>query len=120
MVVSLDTEEKGKLIVSSQAYDNKVVGVVSGAGGIRTGMILSQAGTEADGKYPVAIAGRVYCLADASEHPIHIGDLLTTSDIPGYAMKVTDYEKAKGAIIGKAMSSLKSGRGLVLVLVTLQ
>ncbi len=120
MIVSLDDKGKGELVVSSKAYDSKVVGVVSGAGGIKTGMILTQAGSEADGKYPVAIAGRVYCYADASEHPIHIGDLLTTSDIPGYAMKVTDYEKAKGAIIGKAMSSLESGRGLVLILVTLQ
>jgi hypothetical protein len=35
-------------------------------------------------------------------------------------MKVTDYERAKGAIIGKAMSSLEEGRGLILVLVSLQ
>ena len=48
------------------------------------------------------------------------GDLLTTSDTPGHAMKVADRDKAQGAIIGKAMTSLKSGRGLVLVLVTLQ
>jgi len=44
--------------------------------------------------------------------------LLTTSDTPGHAMKVTDYPKAQGAIIGKAMSSLGQGRGLVLVLVS--
>jgi hypothetical protein len=35
-------------------------------------------------------------------------------------MKVTDYDKAHGAIIGKAMSSLDQGEGLVLVLVSLQ
>ena len=35
-------------------------------------------------------------------------------------MKVTNYAKAHGAIIGKAMSGLQSGRGLVLALVTLQ
>jgi len=35
-------------------------------------------------------------------------------------MKVTDYTKAQGAIIGKAMSSLENGKGLILVLVTLQ
>jgi hypothetical protein len=35
-------------------------------------------------------------------------------------MKVTDREKAQGAIIGKAMTGLKEGKGLVLVLVTLQ
>jgi hypothetical protein len=35
-------------------------------------------------------------------------------------MKVTDHAKAQGAIIGKAMTALAEGRGLVLVLVTLQ
>ena len=45
------------------------------------------------------------------------GDLLTTSEVPGHAMKATDRERWDGAIIGKAMSSLESGEGLVLVLV---
>ena len=58
--------------------------------------------------------------ADASKHPIQPGDLLTTSDTPGHSMKVTDHGKAQGAILGKAMSSLEQGKGLVLVLVTLQ
>jgi hypothetical protein len=35
-------------------------------------------------------------------------------------MKVKSPRKAQGAIIGKAMSSLEHGRGLVLVLVSLQ
>jgi len=52
--------------------------------------------------------------------PIKPGDLLTTSDTPGHAMKVTEHPRAQGAILGKAMSSLESGTGLVLVLVTLQ
>ena len=53
--------------------------------------------------------------------PDFAGDLLTTSDMPGYAMKVTDYDRANGAIIGKAMTGLPAGdKGLVLVLVSLQ
>jgi len=35
-------------------------------------------------------------------------------------MKVTDHAKAQGAILGKAMSGLNEGKGLVLVLVSLQ
>ena len=35
-------------------------------------------------------------------------------------MKVADHPLAQGAIIGKAMSALSEGRGLVLVLVSLQ
>ena len=52
--------------------------------------------------------------------PIQPGDLLTTSDTPGHVMKVSDHDKAQGSIIGKAMSSLDKGKGLVLVLVSLQ
>jgi hypothetical protein len=46
--------------------------------------------------------------------------MLTTSDIPGHAMKATDRELAYGAVIGKAMTALDEGTGLVLVLVNLQ
>jgi len=35
-------------------------------------------------------------------------------------MKVGDHARAQGAILGKAMTGLTDGRGLVLVLVTLQ
>ena len=120
LVVSIDPSNPGKLMVSSAAYDRRVAGIISGAGGIKPGMMMSQEGTIANGKYPVALTGRVYCWADASNGPIEPGDLLTTSNLPGHAMKVTDYAKAQGAIIGKAMTSLKQGKGLVLVLVTLQ
>ena len=35
-------------------------------------------------------------------------------------MKVTEHGRAQGAVIGKAMTGLKSGKGQVLVLVSLQ
>jgi hypothetical protein len=120
MVVSIDPNSPGKLQLSTQTYDYQVAGIISGAGGVKPGMMMSQAGTLADGQHPVALSGRVYCWADAANGPIKPGDLLTTSDTPGHAMKVTDRVKAQGAIIGKAMTSLKEGKGLVLVLVTLQ
>jgi hypothetical protein len=120
MVVSIDPANPGKLALSAQPYDRRVAGVISGAGGVNPGMVMSQEGTPADGKYPVALSGRVYCWADAAHGAIEPGDLLTTAPTPGHAMKVTDPVKAQGAIIGKAMTSLKEGRGLVLVLVTLQ
>jgi hypothetical protein len=97
-----------------------VAGIISGAGGVKPGMTMSQTGSIADGNHPVALSGRVYCWADASSGPIEPGDLLTSSNIPGHAMKVTNHTKAQGAIIGKAMTGLKDGKGLVLVLVTLQ
>lgn len=118
-VVCIDPENPGDLMVSAEAYDRRVAGIVSGAGGIRPGMLMGQKGSAADGESPVALTGRVFCLADASQGPIEPGDLLTTSSVPGHAMKVSDYSKAHGAIIGKAMTSLEKGRGQVLVLVTL-
>ena len=117
MVVCIDPGNPGKLAISREAYDRKVAGIISGAGGVATGMSMGQSGTIADGDYPVALTGRVYVLVEGQVAP---GDLLTTSEVPGVAMKVTDYGKAQGAIIGKAMTAQDKGRGLVLVLVTLQ
>ena len=120
MVVCIDATNPGKLVRSTKAYDRTVAGIVSGAGGVSPGMLMGQQGSVADGKHPVALTGRVYCLGDASTVPIKPGDLLTTSETPGHAMKVADHAKAQGAIIGKAMTPLESGQGLVLVLVSLQ
>jgi hypothetical protein len=120
MVMSIDPENPGKLKLSTKSYDHCVAGIVSGAGGIKPGMVMAHTGTAADGEHPIAMTGRVYCQADASNGPIEPGDLLTTSDTPGVAMKVSDYGRANGAIIGKAMTSLDEGSGLILVLVALQ
>jgi hypothetical protein len=43
-----------------------------------------------------------------------------TSSTAGYAMRGTDREKLTGAIIGKAMGTLDSGKGVIEVLVSLQ
>ena len=68
----------------------------------------------------MALTGRVWVKCDASAGAIHAGDLLTSSSRAGYAMKASDRERAYGATLGKAMSALESGTGLVLVLVNLQ
>ena len=119
-IVSIDPDQPGQLVTSTKAYDKTVAGVVSGAGGVRPGMMMGQTGTAADGKHAVALTGRVYCWMDADRGTIKPGDLITTSDTPGHGMKVRDHKKAQGAVIGKAMSSLDKGKGLVLVLVNLQ
>ena len=118
-LVVIDDRNPGKLTLSDRPYDTRVAGVVSGAGGIRPGLTLTQDGIFDEGQF-VAMSGRVYCLADASSGPITPGDLLTTSGMPGYAMKATDRDRAYGAVIGKAMTGLDEGDGLVLVLVNLQ
>ena len=120
MVVAIDPAAPGALRIADLPYDRTVAGVVSGAKGIRSGMVMRQEGSAAEGDLPVALTGRVYAWADASYGAIEPGDLLTTSGTPGHAMKVTDHAKAQGAILGKAMSRLEKGTGLVLVLVSLQ
>jgi len=116
-VLVIDPDNAGKLTLATEPYDCKVAGIVAGAGGLGSGVRLGS--DEFD--YDVALAGRVYCNVDATEEAVEPGDLLTTSASPGYAMKVTDYERAQGAILGKAMESLEKGeKGQILVLVTLQ
>ena len=115
----IDAANPGHLRMSTVPYDTKVAGAISGAGNVKTGLTLQQEGV-LEGDARVAIAGRVYIKAEALSAPITPGDLLTTSAIPGYAMKATDRARAQGAIIGKAMTGLAEGQGLVLVLVSLQ
>ncbi len=117
-VVVIDELHPGKLKISDQAYDTRIAGVVSGAGGINPGLTLKQAELLDSGQ-SVALTGRVYVRASATNGAIKPGDLLTSSDIPGLAMKATDRERSFGAVIGKAMTGLENGNGLVLLLVNL-
>jgi hypothetical protein len=109
----------GRLLASSVAYDKRVAGVVSGAGGYRPGLTLDAQHATAE-RVPVALMGKVYCRVDAESAPIEIGDMLTTATTPGHAMKARDATRAFGAVIGKALGSLTTGRGLIPILVTLQ
>jgi len=118
-IVVIDPAHPGQLKLSDAPYDTRVAGVVSGANGINPGIAMHQEGAF-EGGQNVALSGRVYVQADASNGAIEPGDLLTTSTTPGRAMKATDHQRAQGAILGKAMSRLAGGKGMVLVLVTLQ
>ena len=121
MLVSIDPKNPGALIVSTGAYDKTVAGIISGAGGVKTGLMMGQKDTKADGKHAVALTGRVYCYVDATEQAIEPGDLLTSSATAGYAMKACDSARSQGTVIGKAMTTMAKGeKGLVLVLVNLQ
>lgn len=117
-VVIIDEDNPGQLKRSERAYDSRVAGIVSGANGVRPGLTLRQEG-KLEGGHQVALTGRVYARADATNGAIKPGDLLTTSSTPGHAMRVSDHSRAPGAVIGKAMSSLPEGKGYVLVLVNL-
>jgi hypothetical protein len=118
-VVAIDPDRPGELTLSSVAYDRRVAGVVSGAGGVQPGLHMGQTGV-ASGSTPVALTGRVYVRCSDENGAVRPGDLLTTSSTEGVAMKATDTERSFGAVLGKAMTPLEGESGLVLVLVNLQ
>jgi hypothetical protein len=99
----------GELRQSQVAYDRKVAGIVSGAGELRPGIVLGQQQSQRN-RLPVALIGKVYCKVDAQYGAIEVGDLLTTSPTAGHAMKADDPVKAFGAVQGKAVSGLMSGK----------
>jgi hypothetical protein len=111
--------DNGVLRPCEKSYDRKVAGVISGAGDYRPGLILDRQMSSED-RLPLALVGKVYCKVDAYYGAVEVGDLLTTSATPGHAMKAGDPLLAFGAVLGKALRPLKSGRGLIPILVALQ
>jgi len=112
-------DDTGALRRSSRSYDRAVAGVVSGAGAYRPAIVLDQL-PSSKSRTTIALLGKVYCKVDANICSIAAGDLLTTSDIPGHAMKVTDFSRGFGAVIGKALAPLQSGTGLLPMLIALR
>jgi hypothetical protein len=111
--------DESSLRVSEQEYDRRVAGVIAGGGEHGPGIVLGR-GRGAVGRLPIALIGRVLCKVDAGRSGIDVGDLLTTSQMRGHAMKAADPARAVGAIIGKALGRLESGQGFIPVLVSLQ
>ncbi|MCP3960490.1 MAG: hypothetical protein GY719_21810 [bacterium] len=112
-------DRSAALRLSEREYDRRVAGVVSGAGDTRPGIVLGR-DAKAEGRLPVALVGRVNCKVDAAFGAIDVGDLLTTSPRPGHAMKADDPARAFGAVLGKALSPLDRGEGMIPVLVALR
>jgi hypothetical protein len=130
-VAAPDAVEPGTVVVLTpegtvapclRSYDRCVAGVVSGAGDRVPALVLdrSQPQRETGGaRRAIAVVGKVWCRTDASLAPIRVGDLLTSSSTPGHAMRATDPQASFGAVLGKALTPLASGTGLVLLLAAL-
>jgi hypothetical protein len=118
-VVVLDQTKTNQVVASSEAYDTRVAGVIS----LQPGIMLGEKG---DSKVLVATTGRVKVKVDATSAPIHVGDLLVTSDITGVAKKSEPLMLGgvqihrPGTLIGKALEPLAGGTGEILVLLSLQ
>jgi hypothetical protein len=91
-VIVIDKNYDNTAKIATEPYDQSVLGVISEkpsliiTGGIKEGKLL-------------AVAGRIPTKVTNINGAIHRGDPLTTSSMPGYAMKAT----APGPIVGKAL-----------------
>jgi len=120
MVLEIDPDNPGMVRLATEEYSPLVAGIVSGANGLPAGTIMGNLPGAEDAP-AIALAGRVWVRCDAAGSAINPGDLLTTSQTPGHAMRAADDDRSRGATLGKAMSSLGQGEtGMVLVLVGLQ
>ena len=78
---------------AEKAYDQKILGVIS----TNPGQVLGK--KQNDDDVQLALNGRVPVKVSSSNGDIHAGDQLTSSSIPGVAMKATGV----GQVIGKAL-----------------
>jgi hypothetical protein len=110
--------DEGFLEPSTEAQDERLVGVVAGACGHRPGVVLGCNRLTAK-TVRVALLGTVHCKASLESGPIRPGTLLTSSSTQGHAMAVAVGKNRRGTVIGKAMGALNSETGMVPILVTL-
>ncbi|HVA96365.1 MAG TPA: site-specific integrase [Candidatus Acidoferrales bacterium] len=88
------------IVRSTSPYQHQLIGIISTNPGVT---LNSEASTDAQHPhmYPLALQGRVPVNVSSINGTIQAGDDLTSSSIPGVAMKATD----SGQIIGKALES---------------
>jgi len=118
-VIVIDPTAPGKFIKSEKAYSKLVAGVFSTKPGL-VGRRATTARPDKEAEVPMAMMGIVPTKVSSENGAIEPGDLLVSASTPGYAMKGTDSARLTGAVIGKALAPLKSGSGVIEVLISLQ
>ena len=105
----------GGLVPASVANCRLTIGVISGAGGFRPGMVI---GSREDGTrdFPVSMSGLVHVRVNGEGGAVRPGDLLVPSSVPGVGMRAE--HPTRGTVFGKALAPWSGDReGLVLMLV---
>jgi hypothetical protein len=110
-VVVIDPAGTHQLMRCREAYDTRVAGIISTNPTLIVGTLITSGG------YPLALSGVVPCKVTAANGAIRPGDLLTSSDLAGHAMKAAEIRP--GTIVGKALEGLAAGTGVIQVLATL-
>jgi hypothetical protein len=91
-VIVVDENNDNSAKIATRPYDQSILGIIS------TKPTLIITGDITEGKL-MAVAGRVPTKVTNINGAIHRGDLVTTSSIPGHAMKATE----TGPTVGKAL-----------------
>jgi hypothetical protein len=118
-VVVIDPTTTNRVRAATKSYATTVAGAVSA----QPGIVLGEGG---EGRVLIAQSGRVKVKADAKFGAIRPGDLLVTSPTEGHVMRSRPMKLGEslmhrpGTLVGKALEALPSGRGEILVLLTLQ
>jgi hypothetical protein len=99
-------------VPSSQEYDQKAIGVISDDAAVVMGRV------EGPNKSIIAMVGVVKVKVVGYNGDIEKGDLLTTSNVSGYAMKAT--EPKIGTILGKALEDFSGEKGEIMALINQQ
>ena len=86
-IISLNNNS---FVKSIREYDPSVVGVI-----VENPALVINPGNEEDA-YPVISSGEIYVKVSSTGGEIQVGDVLTTSSIPGVAMKATKHGFALG------------------------
>lgn len=94
-VVSIAESSTPAFYKTSTPYDPALAGVITTTAGLVAG-----GGQDNPGTTIIALAGRIPVNVTMENGPIHIGDFLTSSDIPGIAMRATQ----PGRVLGMALA----------------
>ncbi len=118
------------LLKSAAPYDKRVIGIVSHSpGALLDGarMQFSPGGIkfEKGDRPPIALAGRVIIKVTLENGAIEAGDFLTSSSLPGHAMRAEHSNGAAHTIVAKSLESFEGGpegqtTGLIEAIVTLR
>lgn len=92
-VVAIQPDQPAGIDKSGSRYQKNLLGVVS----TKPGIILGPAAPNA---YPIALSGRIPVKITNENGEIRVGDMLTSSSKPGYAMKAT----TAGSVLGRVLN----------------
>jgi len=117
-VLLISTTTDRTLVRSNEAYSPLVAGVYA----TKPGVLLTEIslGGEMTGKVPMGVVGVIPTKVCDEGGPIQRGDILVTSNRPGYAMKADVNKLKPGQAIGKALQPLTGNTGKINVLVNVK